>query len=399
MTRQALPVSRLNFRVLIPLLVSATMAQVAVQLIRVGTSYRAVELALPLEQVGALSSAFALLPVIFAVQIGRYNDRHGEGTSALLGALIVGASVVGLWLAATSFVAMLAYSCLLGIGQVMSLSAQQMMTTRCSEPAQHDRVLGMFLVSTAMGQVLGPLAIAVVTPSGSIYPNGRLYWLAAGAAILLVVCAFLARLALPPPSGARQQSAVPLGVIFRTPGLPIVLISSSLCLTTNDLMTVFFPVLGAARGIDASTVGLLLSLRAASSMVSRMVFARLIGAIGKVRTMVASLLVTAIATGFLVLDLPVWAMASALVLAGFSMGLAIACSLSLTLTMAPAGGKATAMSLRLTISRFGQFMLPLGAGTAASLLGPGSIFALMGCGLLACSGLANASLSKVSGQG
>ena len=74
--------SRLNLRVLIPLLVSASMAQVAVQLIRVGTSYRAVELDLPLPQVGALSSAFALLPVLFAVQIGRYNDRHGEGNTA-----------------------------------------------------------------------------------------------------------------------------------------------------------------------------------------------------------------------------------------------------------------------------------------------------------------------------
>lgn len=384
MMQDAEPTSRLNLRVLAPLLVSATMAQVAVQLIRVGTSYRAVELDLPLAQVGALSSAFALLPVLFAVQIGRYNDRHGEGNTALLGAFIIGAAVRGLWLGATSFVAMLAYSCLLGVGQVMSLSAQQMMTTRCSEPAQHDRVLGMFLVSTAMGQVLGPLAIAVVTPAGALYPDARLYWLSAAACAALLICAFIARLALPPPSDARERVSVPLGVILRTPGLPAVLLASSLCLTTNDLMTVFFPVLGAVRGIDASTVGLLLSLRAVASMVSRLAFARLTMGLGKVPVMVASLVATAIATGLLVLDLPVWAMAPALALAGFSMGLAIACSLSLTLVMAPAGGKATAMSLRLTISRFGQFMLPLGAGAAATVLGPGSIFALMGIGLCAC---------------
>ena len=180
---------------------------------------------------------------------------------------------------------------------------------------------------------------------------------------------------------------MPLSVIFRTPGLLIVLLSSSLCLTTNDLMTVFFPVLGAARGIDAATVGLLLSLRAISSMLSRLAFSRLTARLGKIPVMVASLVVTAIATGLLVLDIPVWVMAPALAISGFAMGLAIACSLSLTLAMAPAGGKATAMSLRLTISRFGQFIVPLGAGATASVLGPGSIFALMGLGLCACGAL------------
>ena len=375
---------RLNLRLLFPLLLAATLLQLAVPLARITTSYRAVELDLPLSQIGLLSSAFALLPMLFMVRIGRHNDRHGEAGTAVAGVVLVALAILGLWLLAGNFLTIFAFTCLLGVGQVMVISALQMVTTRCSGPAGHDRVLGHFLVATSLGHVLGPLALAATTPAGTLYPDQGIYWLLATAALALAVVGFALARGLPPQGRLNITARSDIASILRTPGLIIVLLSSSLCLAASDLVIVFFPVLGAARGIDAATVGLLLSLRAAASMASRFMFSRLVKQMGKIALISLAMASTGLATAVLAIELPGWLLGLVLTATGFGMGLAIACSISLTLAMAPPENRATAMSLRLTASRLGQFLLPLGAGAAAALLGPGSIFAIMGAGLLAC---------------
>lgn len=385
----------LNWRLLTPLLLSATLLQVTVPLARIVTSYRAVELEMPLSQLGILSSAFALLPVFLMVQIGRRNDRHGEGGTALVGVILVALAIFGLWLTANSFIAIFAFTAMLGIGQVMVISALQLMTTRCSGPEGHDRVLGHFLVATSLGHVLGPLALSLTTPPGDLHPDQRIHWLLAMMAVALVITGLALVRAL--PRHVRDTRAVPsrIGNMLRTPGLLVILLSSSLCLTANDLVIVFFPVLGATQGIDAATVGLLLSLRAIASMCSRFLFSTLAQKVGKMGLISMSLASTGLATGALLFDMPLWLLGAVLAGTGFGMGLAIACSISLTLAIAPVESRATAMSLRLTASRLGQFLLPLGAGTVAAALGPGSIFAVVGAGLMLCGLLVRISPPRV----
>ncbi len=384
-----------SWRLLTPLLLSATLLQVTVPLARIVTSYRAVELKMPLSQLGILSSAFALLPVFLMVQIGRRNDRHGEGSTALVGVILVALAIFGLWLTANSFIAIFAFTAMLGIGQVMVISALQLMTTRCSGPEGHDRVLGHFLVATSLGHVLGPLALSLTTPPGDLHPDQRIHWLLAMMAVALVVTGLALVRAL--PRHVRDIRAVPsrIGNMLRTPGLLVILLSSSLCLTANDLVVVFFPVLGATQGIDAATVGLLLSLRAIASMCSRFLFSTLAQKVGKMGLISMSLASTGLATGALLFDMPLWLLGTVLAGTGFGMGLAIACSISLTLAIAPVESRATAMSLRLTASRLGQFLLPLGAGTVAAALGPGSIFAVVGAGLMLCGFLVRISPPRV----
>ncbi|MET0439353.1 MAG: MFS transporter [Devosia sp.] len=375
---------RLNWRLLGPLLLSATLLQVTVPLARIVTSYRAVEMAMPLSQLGILSSAFALLPVFLLVQIGQRNDRHGEGGTALAGVVLVALAILGLWLVASDFITIFAFTAMLGIGQVMVISALQLMTTRCSGPEGHDRVLGHFLVATSLGHVLGPLALSLTTPAGDLHPDQRIHWLLAAMAMALVLSGLAMVRALPKHSGDTKTLPSGIGSLLRTPGLLVILLSSSLCLTANDLIIVFFPVLGAAQGIDAATVGVLLSLRAIASMASRFMFSSLVLRVGKPGLISISLASTGLATAAFAFEMPLWLLGTVLAGTGFGMGLAIACSISLTLAIAPIESRATAMSLRLTASRLGQFLLPLGAGTVAAALGPGSIFAVVGAGLMVC---------------
>jgi len=123
--------------------------------------------------------------------------------------------------------------------------------------------------------------------------------------------------------------------VVRIPGLLALIIASGLSVATNDLIVVFFPVLGAANGIDAGLVGVLLSVRALASMASRLLFSRLVEAIGKVRLMTAALLATAIATSALALDMPTWAI-----------GIALAWSTALSEVIACLGQPAPAFSRR-----------------------------------------------------
>jgi MFS family permease len=122
-------------------------------------------------------------------------------------------------------------------------------------------------------------------------------------------------------------------------------------------------------------------------MASRVFFGQLVRAFGRIRVMVWSTVVTALGLAVLGLPLPVWAMSAALIVVGLGLGLAVTCSISLTLIIAPNYARATALSLRLTANRIGQFLIPLGAGGVAASLGAAGIFVLIG-GSLAVSVLA-----------
>lgn len=375
----------LNWALLLPLLTAAALLQTAVPLARIGTSYRAVDQGMSLASIGFLSSAFALLPVFFAVRIGRYSDRKGEARVAVAGACMVMLATCGLWLLPPLFEVMLALTLLLGVGQVMTISALQMATTRCSSPEARDRVLGHFLIATALGHTVGPLILAAVTPTGAISPGAALFPVLAGLATLMALAATCLAVRLPPPAAVLpDQKPVPLRAILATPGMIGTIVASGICLATNDLIVVFLPAMASERGIDAATVGLLLSIRAGASMASRLVFSRLVQRLGRVRLMTLALAAAGMVSLALFLPMPIWVLAIILALAGLAMGMAIACTISATIVLATPTTRATALSMRLTANRLGQFLLPLGAGAAAASLGAASPFVVTGGCLLLC---------------
>ena len=68
--------SDIDYRLLAPLLVSTTLVQLMTALIRITTSYRAVELKLSIVWLGLIASAFAIVPILLAVRVGRFIDRQ-----------------------------------------------------------------------------------------------------------------------------------------------------------------------------------------------------------------------------------------------------------------------------------------------------------------------------------
>lgn len=84
-----------------------------------------------------------------------------------------------------------------------------------------------------------------------------------------------------------------------------------MCVTVGDLILVYFPALGDDRGLDAGTIGWLLSLRTAVAMVSRPFLGRLVRIFGRTKLMGVTMSSGAVAIGFLALPLPLWALAFA----------------------------------------------------------------------------------------
>lgn len=373
----------INWALLLPLLACGALVQVTVPLARIYTSYAAIEMQLPAASLGLLSSAFALLPVLLAISIGRYNDRRGEALASVLGAAMVLLAVIGLAFVAGNLASLLAFTTLLGIGHVLVIASTQMVTTRCSPPEQYDTVLGHFLLATSLGQAIGPLLITATTPAGSLTPGPMLPLVILGTGVLLLLGAVAMARRLPPHVPSPHSAPMSLRSLLRTRGLLVIIIASSLTVTANDLMLVFFPALGAERGIAAGLVGLLLSGRAAASISSRMLFARLAAWLGRPLLLTLSMTIGSVAMLGLVFDLPIWAIATLLCLTGFAGGLATAASISLAISLAPEGMRATTVSLRLTANRVGQFIIPVAAGSATAVLGAAGVFAFIGLAMAA----------------
>jgi MFS family permease len=142
-----------------------------------------------------------------------------------------------------------------------------------------------------------------------------------------------------------------------------------------DILVAYLPAYGAAAGVPIETVGLLLTIRAASSMLSRSMMLPLRRLVGRRTLLVASMVVPALA----LLSLPfgganVPYLVVAVGLTGFGLGLGQPLTMSWVATRAPSEIRATALAIRLAANRVGQFGLPAIVGVIAGTAGLSAIF-------------------------
>ncbi len=359
--------------VILPLLAAGLLAQAFVNLLRVSVTYEALGQGMGAGIIGLLSAVFSLLPVFLTVQIGRFNDRGYAAWAAVLGATALLAGSIILWAVPATLASLLVATAVLGVGQTLFVSSLQLIAMISSSRAHRDGILGNYMVAMSLGQALGPLFLGF---GEMIFP------LATTGAILTLIASLLLLRAVPLRRRARAAEKIPLSQIAATRGLPWIILTGAICVTALDLMLAFLPVLGEARGVAPATVGLLLSLRAIASMVSRVMFGRAVRLFGRLRLMLGSVAIAGVALLTMVLPLPVWGMGVALFAAGFGLGIALTSTIALTVEIAPRAVRGTALSLRLTANRIAQFALPLLAGLVVAPMGAGGIFALTGGALL-----------------
>lgn len=160
--------------------------------------------------------------------------------------------------------------------------------------------------------------------------------------------------------------------------MPQAMLSGMTVLAVIDLLIAYLPVYGEANGIPVATVGLLLSIRAASSTLSRLVMVVLIRRFGRRNVFIGSLLLPAVAMFALPFVPHVPTLVVLMVFAGFGLGLGQPMSTSWVAGAAPSDVRATALGVRLTGNRLTQAVMPALAGGIGGAAGVSAIFLVMG---------------------
>jgi MFS family permease len=373
----------LRGRQLAVLLVHSVLVQAVTFVLRPTSTYRALELGVPAAWLGVLSASFAIAPLVLAVPSGHAVDRFGERRVVLVGGLVLCAAAAAFVLFGGGVAGLVAGSVLLGIGHLCSVVGQQALVANATPPGRHDSAFGYYTFAASLGQALGPGVILLFGGSETIPRTGALF---AGAAVLVVAVLAVA-VALRSSAGAAgaRYGAGDGGMrgLIRRPGLLRALTVSCIVIAAVDITLVYLPALGAERGIASGAVGVLLALRGAASMTSRLFLGSLARRLGRRHLLVGSVAVSALGLAATVVPMPLWALAVVVAAAGFGLGAGQPLTMSWLAESTPPGLRGRAMSLRLTGNRVGQVVVPSVAGLLAAGTGAGGVLVLTAAGLAA----------------
>ena len=370
----------MNYRFILPLLTTAVLEQTVVSIVRVTTTYRAVELGLSVVWLGVISAAIAILPLLLAVKVGRYIDRGNEVRTAAIGAGILCVACGGfvVW---SSLTGLLVFTALLGLGHLMLVIAQQILCATDLRPGALERNIGNYMVANAIGQGVGPYIVGWVGGDASVPPTQWLFVAGFVGSFLMFAAALMLRTGGPRKPKVERSDPMPLGDILRLPGIRVILFVGVTVVSAQDLIIVYLPFLGAERGMAVEVVGWLLAARAVSSVLSRFLFARLHQLMGHWRLMIVSVLASAISYAAVALPLPVPVMLAVVAIAGFALGIAITATIAALLNLATPETRGTANSLRIMGNRAGQLVIPFSVGLIAAATGTAGIFFIIGASL------------------
>ncbi|WP_314323313.1 MFS transporter [Paenarthrobacter ilicis] len=358
------------------LLVHSALIQAVTFLVRPAATYRALELDVPAFALGVLAASYAIFPLLLALPIGGLVDRLGERRLMAIGSAVVMACSAFLLLWGTSVLALVAGTALLGAGQLACVVGQQAVVANNSAASRLDSAFGYLTFAASLGQALGPLAISVVG-GASVRPNTQaIFILSVAMSLMMFLTTFVISRRVSgrttPANGTRPKgNAMSL---LKTPGVARALATSATVLAVVDLTVVYLPALGAERGLTAATVGLMLTVRAVFSMISRLGLGRVSRKLGRMKLLVLSLGVSTVALAVAAIPMPVWLLFVVMAFLGLGLGIGQPLTMSWLSAQAPEGQRGRALALRLAGNRVGQVVLPSAIGVVAVGLGAAGVF-------------------------
>jgi len=364
---------------------TAVLCQIALNLARPLISYKVLALGGDSVAVGLTSASFALLPVVIALWLGRMSDRRTSMKSITVAGTLLLAASPSLLSAAPSLLLVGVASAVLGVGHLCFTIAGQSAIARFVPLSRMDAAFGWFTAAFSLGQLVGPLVAGLAMgAAGNAPADTRL--MDANAALILAGA--IAVLAIPVAFGAstKQRANAPKteAAPVRAPasksvahllGIPTVktnMLASLALLATTDIIVAFLPLVGEENGIAPIGIGVLLAIRAAASITSRLLLPMMLFRWSRTGLITASLVGagTTLATLPWLFGNPVLA-AILLAIIGFFLGLGQPITMTLITQAVPPDARGAALALRLLANRLGQVALPIGAGLLAAPAGPG----------------------------
>lgn len=364
---------------------TTVLTQSALHLVRPMISYRALSVGAGAGEVGYVGAAFALLPAVAALPLGRYAERIGS--ARLIGTGTAGLAAAALLLARSGSVATLAlWSSVLGLAHLLFMVGAQSLTAARTRHDERDRHFGWFTAAAGVGQLIGP-ALGGVIAAGTAPQAGTTGTATTGALLAAAVLAALALPVLAPLLVAgregvdrrfRAAAAQSPRTSLRIPGVGSAMLASVAVLGCLDLVTIYLPVVGTETGVGPAAVGALLSLRAATSTASRLLMPLLTNYVDRVRLLAAAIAMSAPALAVLPLGGNVPTLGILVALCGLFLGVGQPLTITWLVSLVPRATQARALTLRLGANRVGQIVIPSAAGLVAAVAGVGTVFLALG---------------------
>src|SRR4029453_2852279 len=209
------PEGDIDYQLLIPFLAHVTLVQTLILVIRITTSYRAIELGLPVIWLGIIATGFAIIPVFTALQVGRWIDPGNDARAIWVGSALVFTACIGFWAWPRSALHLLGFSVLLGFGHMFCMAGHQMLAVRAGSTRSRGASLGYYMVAPSVGQGLGRFVVGWLGGSAALPPTGLLFAIGLIAATLSVLVALLIKAA---PMKARHHDPgdfIPVGRLLK----------------------------------------------------------------------------------------------------------------------------------------------------------------------------------------
>ncbi|MCE7000717.1 MFS transporter [Saccharothrix sp. S26] len=370
-------------RAAVALLVHTVLVQLVTFVLRPTSTYRALELGVPTGWLGVLSAGFAVAPLVLAIPSGQAVDRLGERRVMAAGAVLMCAAAVTFAFVGGGVAGLVVGSVLLGTGHLCSVVAQQAMVANTTETARYDAAFGHYTFAASLGQAVGPGLILLAGGDRTIPRTDTVFLVAVAITVVLIGVTLAVR--APAARRAATVDGGPEGVrdLLRRPGLVRTLAVSCVVIAAVDITLVYLPALGAERGIPSGVVGVLLAVRAAASMTSRLFLGRLAAWLGRHRLLLGSVALAAAGLAAAAVPMPVWLLGAVVLVVGLGLGVGQPLTMSWLAEATPPGLRGRAMSLRLTGNRLGQVVVPSAAGLLAAGTGAAGVLVLTAAGLAA----------------
>jgi len=360
-----------------PLLLSSTLTQATIYVLRPMITYRAIELDANAAQVGLIAAVYALFPVVLALQFGSLVGKLGEAKFVIYGtvammltslALIFSDSLITLGIA-TGAAGIAHLACMVGGQSMVALRAPR---------ESYDRYFGFYTFSASVGHMLGPIIASIVAGSNGTLPKSTSNAFLLGVVLTIIALVPVIRWRNEKPTVEGKQNtegtfkaAVSL---VKRPGIMAAIYISLAISSVADVLVVFLPLFGTENNFSPYAIGAILAIRAGTTMMSRFFLGRLSNRFTTFQLLWWSTIISTLCCVAMAFAHTPITLGAIVFIAGFSLGVGQPLTMSLVSQKTESSERAMAVSARLMGNRFGQFLVPAVAGSLAAASGAGAVF-------------------------
>jgi len=360
-----------------PLLLSSTLTQATIYVLRPMITYRAIELDANAAQVGLIAALYALFPVLLALQFGSLVGKLGEAKFVIYGTVAMMLTSLAL-IFSDSLITLAIATGAAGIAHLACMVGGQSMVALRAPRESYDRYFGFYTFSASVGHMLGPIIASIVAGSNGTLPKSTSNAFLLGVVLTIIALVPVIRWRNEKPTVEGKQNTegtfkAAVNLVKR-PGIMAAIYISLAISSVADVLVVFLPLFGTENNFSPYAIGAILAIRAGTTMMSRFFLGRLSNRFTTFQLLWWSTIISTLCCVAMAFAHTPITLGAIVFVAGFSLGVGQPLTMSLVSQKTESSERAMAVSARLMGNRFGQFLVPAVAGSLAAASGAGAVF-------------------------